>query len=90
MVSNLIKHQKIIILDIEGEYIFLKDFFDKTLIINLMPLVLDPFKLEFETNNERILFLASFLNNLCRLDFTSELTQYFNEIKIHGFWFFIK
>lgn len=88
--SNLIKHQKIIILDIEGEYIFLKDFFDKTLIINLMPLVLDPFKLEFETNNERILFLASFLNSLCHHDFTSEVTQYFNEIKIHGFWFFIK
>ena len=88
--SNLIKHQKIIILDIEGEYVFLKDFFDKTLIINLMPLVLDPFKLEFETNNERILFLASFLNNLCHHDFTSEITQYFNEIKIHGFWFFIK
>ena len=58
--------------------------------IDLLPLELDPFKLEFNTNNEKIIFLASFLNCLCNHDFTNELSQYFKKVNIHGFWFFVK
>ncbi|MBR4485872.1 ATP-binding protein [bacterium] len=83
--SSLIKKQKIIILDVENEYSFLVKSFHNSLMIDLLPLELDPFKLEFNTNNEKIIFLASFLNCLCNHDFTNELSQYFKKVNIHGF-----
>lgn len=90
LLSTMLKKQKIIILDVDNEFSSLKWNIENTKIFGTLPVEIDPFSLEFDTKQERILFLNSFLNCFSKqeIDFSAEIIEFLDKEK-NNFWNFV-
>lgn len=88
--SLILMHQQIIIFDVEDEYKLLIRYFPNCLLINSIPLSIDPFQIKFTNQDEKLLFLQTFfLQFNSKLDLINALIDYFNLNTQPTFWKFL-
>ena len=88
--SMILMHQQVIIFDVEDEYEVLTQYFPNYLLINSIPLSIDPFQIKFTNQDEKLLFLQTFFlqfNN--KLDLINALIDYYKQDQIPTFWKFL-
>ncbi|MBP5783357.1 DUF87 domain-containing protein [bacterium] len=84
--SMILMHQQVIIFDVEDEYEVLTQYFPNYLLINSIPLSIDPFQIKFTNQDEKLLFLQTFFlqfNN--KLDLINALIDYYKQDQIPTF-----
>ena len=88
--SLILMHQQIIIFDVEDEYKLLTNYFDNYLLINSIPLSIDPFQIKFSNQDEKLLFLQTFfLQFNSKLDLINALIDYLKAQTDPTFWNFL-
>ena len=88
--SLILMNQQVIIFDVEDEYKLLIQYFPNHLIIDSIPLSIDPFQIKFSNQDEKLLFLQTFfLQFNSKLDLINALIDYFKITNNPSFWNFL-
>ncbi|MBO7084672.1 DUF87 domain-containing protein [bacterium] len=84
--SLILMHQQVIIFDVEDEYEILTKYFSNCLLLQTIPLKIDPFQIKFTNQDEKLLFLQTFfLQFNSKLDLINALIDYFKTNNDHSF-----